>query len=123
MITLPTSSKKSAIVSCILTLPFITLFLCFYFRWEPNLGSLVPLIGAENGHVGSLVLLGMLVLMLVGLMISIHLIVKTRQAGMSLSENRLNIIISIIIVFIFLMLASAIIIDQYPGWMGVPNCD
>ncbi len=35
----------------------------------------------------------------------------------------LNLLLAVAILFFIIMFAGGIIVDQYPCWIGVPNCD
>ena len=40
-----------------------------------------------------------------------------------ITANPINLLLSIIILFIIFVFVGAIMVDQYPCWVGVPNCD
>ena len=50
-------------------------------------------------------------------------IVRTLRAGGSLFAHPINLIIVVVISFLFAAGAVSLIVDQWPCFMGVPNCD
>jgi hypothetical protein len=48
---------------------------------------------------------------------------KTIRAGGSIGAHPINLILAGVTLGMILMVIGAIIIDQYPCWIGVPNCD
>jgi hypothetical protein len=50
-------------------------------------------------------------------------IVSTRRAGGSLFAHRLHLIIVVVISFLFAADVVSLIVDQWPCFIGVPNCD
>ena len=50
-------------------------------------------------------------------------IVRSLRAGGSLFAHPINLIIVIFILFTFVMGLAGLIIDQWPCFIGVPNCD
>jgi len=118
-----TNPKYSAITSFLLALPFITLFLLFTFGKEPSLGSLDPALNPENSHLGSFILFGSMVLLLVGFVVSVIPVVRNIQTGNGIAANPINLLLAITILLFIVAFAGVIIVDQYPCWVGVPNCD
>jgi hypothetical protein len=45
------------------------------------------------------------------------------RAGNALTLGRVNLVIGIAILALFLTLAGIFVIDQLPCWLGEPNCD
>jgi hypothetical protein len=115
--------KYTAITSFLLALPFITIFILFVFRIEPSLGPLDPLLDPENSHLGSFIVFGSFILLLVGFTISVIPIVRSKKIGNGVAANPINLFLSTFILFFILAFISSIVIDQYPCWKGVPNCD
>jgi hypothetical protein len=50
-------------------------------------------------------------------------IVWTMRAGGSLLTHPVNMLLAAVILIFIVMFVGGIIIDQYPCWTGVPNCD
>jgi hypothetical protein len=115
--------KYAAITSFLLALPFITLILLFILGIEPNLGPLDPYLDPENSHLGSFIVFGMLLLSLVGYTISVIPVVQSVKTGSSVTAHPINLLLASIILFFILTFVGLIFVDQYPCWIGVPNCD
>jgi hypothetical protein len=115
--------KYAAIASFLLALPFITLFLLLMLGIEPNFGPLDPSFKSINGHLGSFIVLGLLFLMLVGGLVSAIPVVQGIKTGNGITAFPLNLLLSIVIFLFIAAFIGAIIADQYPCWVGVPNCD
>jgi hypothetical protein len=113
----------AAMVSFLLALPFMTLFLSFMLGLEPSLGPLDPTFKSINGHLGSFIVLGLLFLMLVGGLVSAIPVVQGIKTGNGITAFPLNLLLSIVIFLFIAAFIGAIIADQYPCWVGVPNCD
>jgi len=115
--------KYAAITGFLIALPFITVFMLLVFRIEPSLGPLDPYLNPENSHLGSFIIFGSFVLLLVGFTISVIPIMGSIKTGNGITANPMNLLFSIIILFFILAFIGLIYVDQYPCWIGVPNCD
>jgi hypothetical protein len=113
----------AAIVSFLLALPFMTLFLSFMLGLEPSLGPLDPAFKSINGHLGSFIVLGMFLLLLAGLALCVIPVVRSKKTGNGVIANPINLFLAIVIITFIVAFIGAIVVDQYPCWIGVPNCD
>jgi hypothetical protein len=115
--------KSGALASFLLAFPFTTLFLSIMFGLQPSLWILDPLLNAEGSHLGTFIMLGTLVMHLLGLGISS----KSAWLGIKKGDHslmaRINLFLAAAILLILVGFIAAIVIDQYPCWTGVPNCD
>ena len=118
-----TNPNYAAIFSFLLALPFMTLFLLLLLGIEPNLGPLDPAFKSINGHLGSFIVLGLLFFMLVGGLVSAIPIVQGIKTGNGITAYPINLLLAIVIILFIVAFIGAIVIDQYPCWIGVPNCD
>jgi ABC-type proline/glycine betaine transport system permease subunit len=123
MKTILTNPKSAIITSFLLALPFVTLFLLFMLGIEPSLGPLDPLLYADDNHLSSIIVFGATFLLLVAFFVSLVPIVRNVQAGSRTTANPINLLLAVAILFFILMFVGGIIVDQYPCWIGVPNCD
>lgn len=89
--------KYAAITGFLLALPFITLILLFMLGIEPNLGPLDPYLDPENSHLGSFIIFGSFVLLLVGFTISVIPVMGSIKTGNGIAVNPMNLLFSIII--------------------------
>jgi membrane protease YdiL (CAAX protease family) len=107
----------------LLALPFITLILLFILGIEPYLGPLDPYLDPANSHLGSFIVFSALLLSLAGFAICAIPVVQKMQAGNGIASNPINLLLASIILFFILAFIGLIFVDQYPCWIGVPNCD
>lgn len=115
--------EYAAIVSFLLALPFMTLFLLLMLGIEPNLDPFDHTFKSINGHLGSFIVLGLLFLTLAGGLISAIPVVQGIKTGNGMIAFPLNLLLSIVILLFIVAFIGAIVVDQYPCWIGVPNCD
>jgi uncharacterized membrane protein YidH (DUF202 family) len=116
------ANPKSAAITCILlALPFMTIFLLLTLGIEPPLLN-NPNPGQPN-VLGSLIVLGTFLLLFAAIIIVSVPIVRTMRTGGNLFAHPINLILAGAILISILAVVGAIIVDQYPCWIGVPNCD
>ena len=119
--------RSAAIISGMLCLPFALIFTFLVLNIEPDFGALAPLLTSADPNqpdvLGSLVVLGAMVLALAAFMISLVSIGRARQSGASITAYPVNLVIAFATLAIVATFIGAIIVDQYPCWIGVPNCD
>lgn len=122
-----TSPRSAAIIGFLLALPFAVLFTLLILNIEPNFGPLQPLLtnpDPDQPHViGSLIVLGLFLLLVAGFVINLLAFLRNRRAGNGITANRVNLLLAFATLFFITMFVGAIIVDQYPCWIGVPNCD
>ena len=123
MKTILINPNTAALIGFLLALPFICLFSLLVLGIEFSFGPLDPILTAEGSRLGSLILLGALLLLLLGLAVSLGPVVRSVRSGNSITTEPVNLLVAVTILFFFLAFAGAIIVDQYPCWTGVPNCD
>jgi hypothetical protein len=121
------NSTKSAIIGVILSLPAATLFSLLVLNIEPPFGPLEPWLGRaepDKPHIlGSLIVLFLTLLLPVAFFINLRPVLLNRRAGHGVAASPVNLCI-VVGVFAFLAwIIGSIIVDQYPCWIGVPNCD
>lgn len=120
-------SRFAAIVGALLALPFATLFTLFaVLRVEPPLGPLEPLVRVppdQPNVVGTAIVLGAWLLCAVAFVVSAAPIVRNVRAGNRATTEPINLVIAGACLAFVLLFVGGIIVDQYPCWIGVPNCD
>jgi hypothetical protein len=124
--TILTNPALAAIVSFILALPFVALLSSLLLGIEPHLGPLEPLLRTDPdqpNYLGLFIVLGAFLLAVAGCLIARASIVHTLQTGGSLLAHPINLILVAIILFFIARLVIGLMIDQFPCWIGVPNCD
>lgn len=127
MKTMFTSPKSAAIISGIICLPFAFLFTLLMLNIEPNFGPLQPLLRNADPDqpdvLGSLIALGTLLLVIAAFILNLKQIMRTVRGGGGLMAYRVNLVLAVVTLAVIGMVVGAILVDQYPCWMGVPNCD
>lgn len=124
IITNPTSA---AIISIILALPITILYSLLVLNIEPNFGPLQPLLTNPDPDqpdvLGSLIALGLMLLLPVALIINLRIIMQAKRAGKSITAHPINLVLAVAILALITIIVGEIVVDQYPCWIGVPNCD
>ncbi len=127
MKTILTNPTSAAIISFILALPFVTILSLLMLGIEPPLGPLEPLLKNPDPDqpevLGSLIVLGAFLLAVLACIIVRAPIVRTMRAGGSLLSHPMNLMLAVVLLSFFTMLVVGLIVDQFPCWIGVPNCD
>lgn len=117
------NSNTAAPIAFLMALPFCTLIILLICGIEPPLGPLGTWMEGAGGRTSSLIVLGALLLTLVGGWINWIPLWRAHQAGVSLRAYPLNLTLALLILAVLVLFVGAIIVDQYPCWRGVPNCD
>ena len=73
--------------------------------------------------VGTAIVLAAWLLCLVAAVINAWPIVRSARAGAALARKPANLIVAAASLAFVLLFVVGIIVDQYPCWIGVPNCD
>ncbi len=125
--TLLTTPKTNAVIGLILALPFVTISSLILLQIEPPLGPLEPLVNNPDTDqpdtLRSLVVLGAYLLTIAGCIIARAPIVRTMRTGGSPFAHPINLILAAVILVFIALFVVGLILDQYPCWIGVPNCD
>ncbi|RPI91645.1 MAG: hypothetical protein EHM40_15135 [Chloroflexi bacterium] len=121
-----TNPASAAMIGFLLALPFVTLLSLLLLGIEPPLGPLTPLFRTEPdqpNYLSLFIVLGAFLLAITGCIIARAPIVRAVQAGRSLFTHPINLMLAIVILFFLTKLVVGLIVDQFPCWIGVPNCD
>jgi hypothetical protein len=124
----PSAQTRSiAILSGVLCLPFAAIFTLLITHIEPNFGPVQPLLNNPNPDQpdvpGSLIVLGTLLLVIAAFIINLLPILRSVRSGGSIAAHPVNLIFAILTLADILWVFGSMILDQYPCWIGVPNCD
>lgn len=121
------SSRSAAIGGALLALPFAIIFSLLLIGGEPPpLGALEALVrGAPDqpNVVGSAIVFGAWLLTLVAFIVNVAPVVRDARAGRSIATNPGNLLVAVVTFGFVAFFVGSIIVDQYPCWIGVPNCD
>jgi hypothetical protein len=125
---LTTNPKSALMISIALILSVVILSLLVSLGWEP-LERLLNDPNPEQLYVfGVQVASQFIALVLFSIPIAAGIIaggpiIRTLRAGGSLFTHPINLIIAVGISFLFAVGVVGLIMDQWPCFMGVPNCD
>jgi magnesium-transporting ATPase (P-type) len=115
--TLLSNPKSALIMSIVLILSLIV------FSWLP----LERLLNGPNSEqpyaLGQVISLLVISIPIAAGIIAGRPIVSTLRAGGSLFAHPIHLIIVLVIAFLFAASVVSLIVDQWPCFMGVPNCD
>lgn len=116
-----------AIAGLLLALPFAILFGSLLIGGDPpDFGPLEPLLvsPAEGPNVvGSAIVLGTWLLTLVAFIVNVDPIVRDARAGRSIGTHPASLLVAVGAFVLVALFVGGIVVDQYPCWIGVPNCD
>ena len=93
---------------------------------EPPLGILGSLtrVGPDQPNVvGSAIVLGAWLLSVVAFLVTVAPIVRDARAGRGITMHPVNLALASVILFFVGGFVVSFVVDQYPCWIGVPNCD
>ena len=105
-----TNLRSPAIISFILVLPFVILEFMFNTVNKQNAPGLT-------------VLFGLMWLLPTAFIVILAPIVRNVRAGNSIMANPINLLLRASLLAFIAMMWTGILIDQWPCFMGVPNCD
>jgi uncharacterized membrane protein YidH (DUF202 family) len=122
------NQKSAAIVGFLLAMPLAILLLIEISGVKPLHGFLVTLTTEAGNNprlntFGKTLTLGALLLLPLGFIISFAPVVRNARKGYGFTANSVILLIAATLFIFIAWLAISFIIDQYPCWIGVPNCD
>ena len=121
------NNKSSAIIGFLLAMPLAVLLLIMIYDIEPLTGFYKTLTTEADGYrinvFGRIFEIGALLLLPLGFIISLVPIVRNARAGYGFTANPVNLLIAVALFIFIAILVITFVIDQYPCWIGVPNCD
>jgi hypothetical protein len=122
--TFSATPRLAALVGLILAMPFVTLLALLVLGVEPPFGALLRNPDPDQPDVlGSLLVVGAFLLAVLACVIARAPIVRAIQAGGSLLAHPLNLALAAALLLLVVAVVGGVIIDQFPCWIGVPNCD
>jgi uncharacterized membrane protein YidH (DUF202 family) len=116
-------SPNQPLAAALLAAPFLSLFLLFRLGFEPSLGSFPTLLQVSESHLSSFIVFGAFLLLLAAFFVSGYSVIQIKKAGKRLTDDPINLLLALATLLVIILVISAIVVDQYPCWIGVPNCD
>jgi hypothetical protein len=117
---------SAAIAAGVLASPFAVIFALLLLHIEPPVGPLGSMLKGEVDKpnvFGSAIVLGAWLMSVVALVLAVAPIVRCMRAGVGIAASRLNLLVAAAISLLVFSFVAGIVVDQYPCWIGVPNCD
>lgn len=120
---LVSNPRSAAIIGFVLCLPTTVLFSLVLLGIEPGLDPHDPLFRADGSHLGSMIVLGLMLLLPVALVINLAPIRRSARAGNGIAAHPVNLLLAVAILIFLAVILGSVVVDQYPCWIGVPNRD
>ena len=113
----------SAAIAAGLALPFAILFMMLVLHVEPPFGPLLRGEVDRPNVLGSAIVFGAWLLSVVALVFAVAPIVRVARAGVRSPARPVNLLVAAVIALLVVAFPAGIVVDQYPCWIGVPDCD
>ncbi len=122
------SKKVNAFIGLALAVPLALILFVEISGIEPLRGFFVRMTTEAGSEpqlslFGRVLLLSTLFLLPVGLIISFVPLYRDARSGRGLLGSPVNLLVSALLFVFTATLVVHFVVDQYPCWMGVPNCD
>ena len=121
------SPRSAAITGLILCLPFILIVTLLVLNIQPDFGRLEPLLNNPDPDqpdiLGSLIVIGAFFLVISAFAINLIQIGGDLRRGSKITAHPANLVLASVTLATIVLVISGFIVDQYPCWIGVPNCD
>lgn len=121
------NNRSSAIIGFLLATPLAVLLLVMTYNIEPLSSFYKTLTTEADGYrinvLGRILEIGALLLLPLGFIVNLMPVVRDVRAGKGLAVHPINLLIATALVIFIGILVISFVADQYPCWIGVPNCD
>ncbi len=119
------TARATAVVGLFLCLPAAIMYPLLMLHIEPPFATLIAPAPADGPNVvGTVIAITVLALLpLLAFGINMAQFRRAGQPGENVALRRMNVVMAVVGLAFVLTLVVAIAIDQYPCWVGVPNCD
>lgn len=122
-----TNHKSAAIIGFLLAMPLAILLLIEVFSIEPLSGFFRRLTTEADGYsinaLGRILTIGAVLLLPAAFVVNFIPIWRKFRAGNSIAAIPVNFLLAAALFIFIAGIVVANIVDQYPCWVGVPNCD
>lgn len=116
--------RSAAIIGFFLGLPFATILPLLLLGIEPAFAAMLSNPNPDQPNVvGSLVVIGAFVLAVLACIIVRAPVVQAMQTKKSLLTHPVHLALGVVMLGCIGLFVGSLIIDQFPCWVGVPNCD
>ena len=110
----------------VLALPLLVLVLIAWLEWQPFAGLLRAVTSNVDGRpsvLGLVLVFGSISAFLAALSASAAEVLRARRAGRGWTARPYHFALAVGLTLIVLLGVGGLVVDQYPCWQGVPNCD
>ncbi len=110
----------------LLALPLLVLVLIAWLEWQPFAGLLRAVTSHADGGptaLGLVLVLGSISAFLAAMALSAAEVLRARRAGCGWTARPYHLALAVGLSLIVLLGVGGLVVDQYPCWQGVPNCD
>ena len=110
----------------LLALPLLVLVLIAWLEWQPFAGLLRAVTSNADGGLsalGRVLVLGSISAFLAAIALSAAEVLRARRAGPGWTARPYHLALAVGLSLIVLLGVGGLVVDQYPCWQGVPNCD
>jgi hypothetical protein len=107
-------------------LPLLVLVLVAWLEWQPFAGLLRAVTSNVDGGpsaLGLVLVLGSTALFLAAIVVSVAEVVRAHRAGRGWTARPYHLALAVGLFLVVLLGVGGLVVDQYPCWQGVPNCD
>jgi len=121
-----TQPRTAAFLGVLLALPFTLIFLIAVYDIDPMNVWLRSLFATDSGRMrlaGLFFILGSILLLPVAVVLNVVAVRKSVSAGNGVMAYPINVALALGLLANIVALVSSFVIDQYPCWQGVANCD
>lgn len=118
-------ARSAAIAGALLALPFAVLYTLLVLGIEPPLRAIESLkVGPDQPNiVGTAIVLSAWLLSVVAFVVNLLPVVRDARGGRSFAAHPVNLALAVVILMFIGAFVVSFVVDQYPCWIGVPNCD
>ena len=122
-----TSPRSSATLSLLLCLPLVIIFPIMALEIEPFRTALNRLVVKSDGYstttFGYALMLFLMASVPAAFIVSIVPPIRSLRVGRGLGAHRVNLALAAVLFLLIAAFVTGFVVDQYPCWIGVPNCD
>lgn len=122
-----TNRRAAAAIAFLMAMPFAVLLLIETNNIEPLSGAFRGLTTNADGYslnnIGRVLIIASLALLPAAFAINLIPIARELRSGSSITTLPVNLSLAVALFVFMAALLAAFAVDQYPCWIGVPNCD
>ena len=110
----------------LLAVPLLVLVLVAWLEWQPFAGLLRAMTSHPDGGptaLGLVLVLGSIAAFLAAIAVSAAEVLRAHRAGRGWTARPYHLALAVGLLLVVLAGVGGLVVDQYPCWQGVPNCD